>query len=349
MSSKSIFENTIKKVLQRQDLSFSESYSTFKSILDEELGIAGEVSFGALFGALQTKGPTKEEILGLIKVVLDYDRQTISYEKSSELSGIVGSGKDDLKTFNISTASAIVAAAAGYKVVKNGSRSESSIAGTTDVLEHMGFNVILDPSKVLNLLERTNFTFCDASQYFPRMGKLYVGKFLFPHPLSYVLSIASGLEFRRILFGLSLSQTELVAELLQDLGMDRFMVVAGTDLRGKTLDEISNIGPTKVSDNFTGSIRTYTITPEDFGFKTHKYEAIQQGNSVSDNVSILKRALSGEIKDGAYEVVVMNAGALISVASDNLDMKEGIKKAQKAIDSGEALVKLNEVIQISNE
>ena len=334
----------IKRVLKGENLNKNELVEIFKIILDHELGVANDVSFGALFAALQTKGPTKDEMLALIEVVLNYDRIEIPYlGDANELCGIVGSGKGDLKTFNVSSCAAFVAAGAGVKIVKNGSRSESSIAGTTDVLECLGININLKPKKIIEALNEHGITFCDAEPYFPRMAKEYIGKFLFPHPLSYTLSIASGLNFGRILFGFSLPETEKVAEILISLGYKHFMVVSGQDMKGSVFDEISNIGPTKISEFKNNKLKTYITHPRDFGFKVANYKYIKEGKTVQENAKIILKILKNEDVSPARDIVLMNAGALIYLADQVNNIKDGVKKATGSLESGKAYRKFEKL------
>ena len=129
------FSKNLKRLIDGLDLRRTDSRECLQLLLDHKLGIANDVCFGAFFAAMQTKEPTIEEVLGLFEAVNEFDRISLEIERkfTDPLCGIVGSGKDDIKTFNISSISAIVAAAAGVRVLKNGSRSESSVAGTTDV------------------------------------------------------------------------------------------------------------------------------------------------------------------------------------------------------------------------
>lgn len=340
----------LKQIVKGQNLSQELTEKFFRLILDHKLGVANDTTFGAFFAALQTKGPSLDEILGLTHVVLSYDRVEIPYDgNTDDLCGIVGSGKDDIKTFNVSTCSAIVAASSGAKVVKNGSRSESSVAGTTDVLEKLGFPVHLDPSQVIGLLKSTDFTFCDAEPYFPRMGKEYVGKFLFPHPLSYTLSIASGLRFGRIVFGVSFDETDLVADVISGLGFTTFMVVAGHDSDGNTLDEISTIGPTKITQQIDGRRSTFVINPEDFGMRMSTYDEIRQGKSVAESAEILIDVLEGRRDDGALDIVLINSGALLFVAGKVKTLSEGILMARNAIKNGNAQKKLTQIINFNKK
>lgn len=338
----------LKRVISREHITRAETSSFFKAILDNQFGVANDVMFGAFFAVMQCNKPTKAEVLGLIDVVLFYDRVLIANKFSiNDICGIIGSGKDDLKTFNVSTCAAFIAAGAGVKVVKNGSRSESSISGTTDVMELLGVDINMSPDKVMEALKVIGITFCDAEPYFPKMGKMYVGKFFFPHPLSYILSVASGIGFDRILFGSALPETEFIGELLVDLGFKRFMVVAGSDMLGKTLDEISNIGPTKITEFNGSSLKTYVLQPQDMGMATSDYKEIKQGKSKEDNAFKVRSVLENKASQAMNDIVLMNAGALIYISGQATSLLDGIDKARLSLKNGFGLKKMRDLANFS--
>ncbi len=347
---KDIAIQALKKVLHRENLSREESCEVFKVILDHGLGIANDVTFGALFAGLQTKGPTDEEILGLMDVVMDYDRRNVQIKFDMPILGIVGSGKDDLKTFNISTGASILAASLGCKVVKNGSRSESSVSGTTDVFEELGVNIVMNDNQIQETLDKASITFCDAEPYFPKMGKEYIGKFLFAHPLSYILSIASGVKLNKIVFGISFPETEKVASLLDKMGYDDYIVVYGSDLEGKSLDEFSTIGPSLVTEKIGGEKKTYNFEFKNLNNgKWDEYNDIAQRNSISESAIFLKKVLSGENKDGAQRIVALNAASLLYLDGKVDSIDSGYQIAIKALDSGTTISTLDNLIEGSHD
>lgn len=352
MNKKEYFVEKLRKVIRGNDLKRDESFNCLKFLLDHEFGIANDSCFGAFFAAMQTKGATTEEIAGLMDVVLNYDRKPLSIERkfNEPLCGIIGSGKDDVKTFNISSISSIVGAAAGGKIIKNGSRSEASVAGTTDVFEELGLNIAMnDKTKFEKALNIYGFGFCDVAPYFPKMLKEYMGKFFFVHPLSYILPIASGVEFDRVVFGLASDATEKTAELLLKLGYDNSLVVAGHDKNGRNFDEISNIGKTKISEIKNGKIETYIVTPEDFGMKTYNSIDISEGRSVKENAKIFNNIIEGSEQGAKLDAILLNSGALIYISGIAKDIKEGIDIAKKTIEAGKARDVLENVIKIYNE
>lgn len=352
MNKKEYFVEKLRKVIRGNDLKRDESFNCLKFLLDHEFGIANDSCFGAFFAAMQAKGATTEEIAGLMDVVLNYDRKPLSIERkfNEPLCGIIGSGKDDVKTFNISSISSIVGAAAGGKIIKNGSRSEASVAGTTDVFEELGLNIAMnDKTKFEKALNIYGFGFCDVAPYFPKMLKEYMGKFFFVHPLSYILPIASGVEFDRVVFGLASDATEKTAELLLKLGYDNSLVVAGHDKNGRNFDEISNIGKTKISEIKNGKIETYIVTPEDFGMKTYNSIDISEGRSVKENAKIFNNIIEGSEQGAKLDAILLNSGALIYISGIAKDIKEGIDIAKKTIEAGKARDVLENVIKIYNE
>lgn len=346
---KEYFISNLKKIISGQNLDRSETEKCLIHLLDHDLGIANDVCFGAFFAALQTKKPTIDEVAGLMDAVIKYDRIPADIERNFQtpLCGIIGSGKDDLRTFNVSSISSIIAAAAGVKVIKNGSRAEASVAGTTDVFEELGANVLIRDQNVLNQsISEINFAFCDAEPYFPKMVKEYLGKFYFVHPLSYILPVASGVRFDRVVFGLAKDETEFTAELLLKLGYDNSLVVAGHDTNNQNFDEISNIGPTKITEIKNGKISTYFISPEDLGFATAHYEDIKEGQSVQENAKIFRDVISGTDRSPKRDIVLMNAGALIYISGLTSSIQEGIKLAKMTVDSGKAEKVLDSFVQI---
>jgi anthranilate phosphoribosyltransferase len=320
-----------------------------KFLLDGKGEKANDVTFGALFAALQTKGPTLNEVTGLMRAVLEYDRKPIKFKTKEKLCGIVGSGKDDLKTFNVSTCSAIVASGAGVTVIKNGSRADTSVAGTTDVLEELGVNVLAKANIMKRCLLKNKLGFFDAQSYFPKMNSKYVGKFHFFNPITFALSIASGIDFKRIVFGLANKNTEFTVNILKRLNFDHSLVVHGMNKEENLcMDEISVLGRTKISELKKGEVSTYYISPTDFGIKFYSYKDIAQGKTKRENAKILADIISGKESGGKRDIILLNAGALIYISDKVQTIREGIELAKESIDSGNALKKLEGLIKYSD-
>ena len=331
----------LEKLTRGNNLNRKESFSMFKAILDNKFGKFNDIYFGSFFAAIQTKGPTKEEITGLMDAVLKYDRIPLKV-KNNSLCGIVGSGRDDIKTINVSTAAALVASGLGVEVVKNGCGSESSVSGTTDVLEELGVNINAKSEDMLGSLERNNIGFFDAGPYFPKTFKHYVGKFPFINPLSFALSVASAVEFKSMVFGLSNPKTEFTATILKDLGFKSALVVQGLDSSEKKyIDEISILGKTKISELRDKKIKTYFITPEELGLKRGKQKEIAQHKTNEENALHLVKILLGKSNMSSIDIVAINAGALLYISRKSNNLKKATTEAKEYILSGKAVSQLN--------
>ncbi len=325
-------------------------------MLNGKLQKANDSTFGALFSSImQRGGPSVEEVSGLMDVVLHYDRKVSGVPRIPGTVGIVGSGKDDLKTFNVSTGAALVAAACGIKIVKNGSRSESGVSGTTDMMEIFGVNVGASRDALANCLRRAGIVFVDAQKYFPLMNRVYVGKFLFINPLSFALSIASGVDFERIVFGLANKDVVFTAKILRNLGYTGSLVVNGLDrTRRFNIDEISVVGPTRIADiGDNGRISSNTIWPKELGISVHQEREIRQGETVIENAQILLKAISrkyGKKGHGPTDIVAVNAAAAISLRKgDGLTgIRATLDDAYSAIESGQAIETLYRLVDSSS-
>ena len=261
-----------------------------------------------------------------------------------EVFEIVGTGGDNAGSFNISTTSALVAAAGGMKVAKHGNRAASSLSGTADCLEALGVNIRQDPEKCVELLEKVGMCFFFAQQYHTSM--------------KYVGAIRKELGFRTVfnILGpltnpatpsmqlLGVYDEYLVLPLTQvliNLGVKRGMVVYGQD----KLDEISMSAPTTVCEFRDGWYKIYTIKPEDFGFERCTKEELK-GGTPEENAEITRAILSGK-KGPMRDAVLMNAGASLYIGGKADSMADGIALAAKIIDSGKALATLERFIEES--
>lgn len=334
-TAKKQFETVIHMLINGGDLEHVQAKKVFTSLLDRELGEANETSLGAFLAAMQTKGPTVPELTALLSVVLEHDG-SVNESTANNLYGIVGSGKDEVKTYNVSTCATFVAAVAGVPVVKNGSRSDTSLAGTTDILESLGVNVSLSPAEAVTILGKLGVTFIDAESSFPRMCTEYVGKVLFKNPLSYTLSMASGIPFKNMVFGISFDETDQVANTLREAGMCRCIVAAGHDANGKHFDELSSIGPTKISELVEGEIRTCIIKPEDVGLPIGEYLPIAQADTLEEAKSMFLSVLRGEAPSETSDIVALNAAALLYIADKAPSLREAVTMAQQIISTSEA-------------
>ena len=345
------FESLMRHIVSGEIIDVDELSAVFRGLLDHRLGSANETSFGALLAALQVRGAKDDEIVALFKVVQDYDRISVPCNTSADnLFGIVGSGKDEFKTFNISTCSAFVAAAMGVLVIKNGSRSDTSAFGTTDLMESLGYNLETSRNKHNASLDVANIAFCDAESYFPRMTKEYVGKILFVNPLIYLLSIASGIEFKNIIFGISFEETERICHLLLKIGIKKALVVCGKTEEGLRFDEMSTAGITKVSELRNGKVKTFYLNPIDFGIKAANSKQIAQPKTLESAKSLFVSVLKGEATPEQIDIVALNAGAIyyLNSSDSDIDFKTAFCKARATINSGAPFDNFKKFLQAVN-
>lgn len=307
-------------------------------------GAATPAQIGGFLLALRMKGETVEEITGFAETMRSF-AGTVGTARE-RLLDTCGTGGSGIHKFNISTASALIAASASVRVAKHGNRSASGRAGSADVLEALGVNIGIDGNQAAECLDRIGICFLFAQTYHPSMkhaaaprrelGVRTVFNLLGP------LTNPAGAD-RQLLGLYDANRTEQIASVLGNLGAKRAMVVAGLD----GLDEISVSGPTRVSELKNGAVHTYEITPEELGLERHSLENILGGDA-AHNARIVRGVLSGE-RGARRDIVLANAGACIYTAGAAQDLAEGVRKAANIVDSGQALDKLEQLIQTTEE
>lgn len=335
-----MIKEAILKLSQRQDLTTEEMTEVMTEIMTGEASDAQKASF---LTALAMKGETIEEITGGAMVMRKHCERFLNDKDALE---IVGTGGDGANTFNISTLSFIVTAAAGYRVAKHGNRAASSKCGTADCLEALGVKIDVDTEISEKLLDEINMCFLFAQKYHPAMR--FVGavrKEIGIRTLFNILGpIANPAGANQILLGVyDETLVEPLARVMSNLGVKRAMVVYGTD----KMDEISLSAPTKVCEVKDGEYKTYEITPEQFGLKTCKKEDLT-GGEPEENAQIARDILSGKETGPKLDAILLNAGAAIHIASGTLSVEEGIAKARGIIETGKALEQLEKFIAGTN-
>jgi len=334
-----MIKEAINLVAQGIHLSEVEMAECMKEIME---GKASEAQMGAFLTALRIKGETVDEITGAARVM----RAKVAGIKGPE--GVLdtcGTGGDMSHTFNISTAAAVVLAACGVPVAKHGNRSVSSRSGSADVLEALGVKIELSPEKVERCLFESGFGFLFAPLFHPAM-KYAVGprKEIGIRTIFNILGpLTNPAGARRQILGVFADRlTETLAKVLGNLGSEDVMVVHGAD----GLDEITISDGTKVSRCRRGEVETFYITPEAFGLKRADVGTLQGGDK-DENAKIFLSILKGE-RGSKRDVVLMNSAAALVVAARARDFHDAMLIASDAIDSGNALRKLEEIIRISN-
>ena len=338
-----MIKEAIIKIVNKEDLSFDEAYAVMNEIMNGETTPTQNAAFLAALSTKSAKAETTGEIAGCAKAMREH---ATPVDTEFDLFEIVGTGGDNAGSFNISTTSAIVAAAGGMKVSKHGNRAASSKCGTADCLEALGVNIEEDPVKCRELLEKVGICFFFAQKYHNSMK--YVGAIRKELGFRTVFNILGPLTNpahpkHQLLGVYDEYLIEPLAKVLMELGVKRGMVVYGTD----KLDEISLSAPTKICEIKDGSLHTYEIKPEDFGLSRCKKEDLAGGDP-KENAAITLSILNGE-KGAKRDAVLLNAGAALYIGEKAKSMQEGINLAARLIDSKKALKVLEDFIKVSNE
>ena len=337
-----MIKEAIVKIVDKQDLTYDEAYEVITEIMTGQTTPTQNAAFLAALSTKSTKSETIEEITGCAAAMRD---RATKVPNDMDLLEIVGTGGDGAHSFNISTTTAIVCAAAGVKIAKHGNRAASSSCGTADCLEALGVNIDLEPEKCLEMLEKANFCFFFAQKYHTSMK--YVGPIRKELGIRTVFNILGPLTNpaspkRQLLGVYDGTLAEPLAHVLTKLGVQKGMVVYGQD----KLDEISLSAPTTVAEFSDGWVKTYEITPEQFGFERCTKDDLR-GGTPQENAAITKAILNGE-KGHKRNAVLMNAGAALYIAGKADSMEKGIALAADIIDSGKASAALEKIIEISN-
>lgn len=338
-----MIKEAIVKIVDKQDLTYDEAYSVMNEIMSGETSPTQNAAFLAALSTKSTKAETIDEIAGCAAAMRDH---ALKVPHDMDVLEIVGTGGDNAHSFNISTTSALVIAASGVKVAKHGNRAASSLCGTADCLEALGVNLDLSPEKCVELLKKIGICFFFAQKYHTSMK--YVGPIRKELGIRTVFNILGPLTNpaspnMQLLGVYDTSLVEPLARVLTSLGVKSGMVVYGTD----KLDEISASAPTLVCEFRDGNYKTYTITPEQFGFTSCKKEDLV-GGTPTENAAITLGILKGEDKGPKRNAVLLNAGAALYIAGKADSFENGIKLAGELIDNGAALAKLEEFIKESN-
>ncbi len=338
-----MIKDAIEKIVIKGYLTYEEAYTVMNEIMSGESSPTQNAAFLAALSTKSARAETTDEIAGCAAAMREHATKV---ETGMEVFEIVGTGGDNAHSFNISTTSALVAAAAGMKVAKHGNRAASSLCGTADCLEALGVNISQSPEKCVELLKEVGMCFFFAQKYHTSMK--YVGAIRKELGFRTVFNILGPLTnpatpSMQLLGVYDEYLVEPLAQVLISLGVKRGMVVYGQD----KLDEISLSAPTKICEINDGWYKTYIIEPEDFGFERCTKEDLK-GGTPEDNAKITRDILSGA-KGHKRNAVLLNAGAALYIGGKADSFKDGIKLAEKIIDSGKALETLEKFILVSNE
>ena len=325
------------RLIEHREIFHDEMLALMRRIMSGEMSA---VMIAALAIGLRVKKETVGEIAAAAQVMREFATPVVVADKT-HLVDLCGTGGDSAHTFNISTASMFVAAAAGARVAKHGGRSVSSSSGSVDVVEALGANVDLTPDQVATCLEETGIGFMSAPNHHASMK--HAG------PVRRELGVRTNFNILGPLTNPAGAPNQLMGvfhpdlvgiqvRVLQRLGSDHVMVVHGMN----GMDEISLSGETLVGELKNGEVREYVVHPSDFGLPVYDSRVLKVA-SKEESVQCIQRALADE--DGPVrDIVILNAGAALYCAQVATSVTDGVKRAREAVSSGKALAKLSQFV-----
>ena len=337
-----MIKEAIVKIVNKKDLTYREAYDVMNEIMSGQTTPTQNAAFLSALSTKSARAETTDEIAGCASAMREHATKV---ETGMDVFEIVGTGGDDAGSFNISTTSALVAAAGGIKVAKHGNRAASSLCGTADCLEALGVNIRQNPEKCMELLKEVGICFFFAQEYHTSMK--YVGAIRKELGFRTVFNILGPLTnpARPSMQLLGVYDDYLVmplAQVLTSLGVKRGMVVYGQD----KLDEISLSAPTTICEIRDGWYKTCVIKPEDYGMERCTREDLK-GGTPEENAVITREILAGK-KGHKRNAVLLNAGASLYIGAKADSLQDGVRLAENIIDSGKAAALLDKFIEVSN-
>lgn len=328
----------IAKIATRQPLTRQEASDAFEILMSGEASMA---QVGGFLMALRVRGETVDEIAGAVSIMR---QKMVPVDAPEDAIDIVGTGGDGTNTYNISTLAALIVAGAGVPVAKHGNRALSSKSGTADALSQLGVKLDIEPDLISRCVREAGIGFMFAQLHHPAMR--HVGPARVELGARTIFNIVGPLSsparVKKQLFGVYSPEWLIPgAEALRDLGLTSAWVVHGSGL-----DEITTTGPSQVAELKDGEIRTFELTPGDFGVATVSLDAIRGGDGAV-NAAALRDVLGGA-KTAYRDVALCNAAASLIVAGKAGDVTEGMHLASQSLDTGSAARALETLIAISN-
>ncbi len=327
-------------ILDGKDLSFEQARALQDRIFE---GQVNEMQIAAFLAMMRMKRATSGEIAGLAKSLREH-----AVKVDAGIDNLVdtcGTGGAAVKTFNISTAAALVAAGAGVYVAKHGNRGITSKCGSADVLEELGVNIAPGPDIVAECIRKAHIGFMFAPKFHPAMRFVQpIRKSLdFRTAFNILGPLANPAGAKSQVMGVAdEALLDRIAETLRILGAERAMVV-----HGQGMDEISILGTTKIRELRNGQVRSIELDPAELGIAGKAIDELQTGDVIS-NAQIIREILSGKEKGSRKDIVVLNAAAAIIVAGQADDFESAVSIAGKSIASGAAMQRLEQLVKISN-
>ena len=341
----------IQKLIEKNDLSRQQSYDMFKQVL---LNQQPDLQQGAFLAALTSKGETPQEIAGAWQAIVELDTTPVSRNFGAPLVENSGTGMDRLKTFNVSSAAAVVAAAGGVRLARHGARALTSNCGTVDLLEAIGIDVECKVNTVEKSIEQAGIGLFNGMSplVHPQSLARILSQIRFGSTLNIAASLASPCRPTHALRGVySKNIISHVSDVMKEIGYQRAIVVHGSDAANENgMDELSTIGESVVSEFFPdGRDVTYSITPEDVGIRRTDYGKIAAtGDIVTEAVRFLK-VICGVDYPECIDIACLNAGAIFYLVGKVESIKEGVIRSKELIHSKAALNKLCEWVSVQTE
>lgn len=346
------FESLYRINLSR-DLDENLAYESFKKILNIKDDSTRTALMSALLSGIMIKGAHSEEIVGLIKAAFSLDnisnkkKLKIDLPNNEKIVGYAGSGKKGIKTINISTPAAILAASCGVYVAKACSSSTSSITGSSDFLSLVGINFSHSTKKNLKLLKNNKIAFFSMENTTPNFAKVYAGRFFTPHALSFALAgLSIPVETDTMLYGLAHPDIYLSAEVFQKFGFKNVMIISTTEDGVHYIDEVGISGSLSVvgiKNSLLGKT-AQCLPSHELKFPSYSMNDLCQGKNKHDNVKLSVQALLGKGKSAHMDAICANAGMLIYLSGKAKQFREGYLMAKNNLLNGKGFEKLIEVI-----
>ena len=336
-----MIQEALNEVLNKKDLSYEMACAVMAEIMD---GTATNAQMGAFLAALRMKGETVTEITACAEVMRE---KGLKVEVPFDVMEIVGTGGDEVGTFNISTTSAFVGAAGGVPVAKHGNRSVSSKSGAADVLERLGARLDLTPEQNVEVLKKANMCFMFAQVYHTSMKSVGpVRKEMGARTIFNILGpLTNPARANMQLMGVYREDlVEPMAQVLSNLGVVRGLVVNGSD----GLDEATMTGATHMCEIREGKFRTYDLTPEALGMRRCTLQDLV-GGTPEENARISRDILTGRLKGPKRDAVILNSALSLYLGIDDCSIPECVKMANEIIDSGKAGDKLEQFVAATKE
>jgi anthranilate phosphoribosyltransferase len=342
------FGADIQRLIERKDLSRDRTYELFREVL---LGEQPDLQQGALLAALVAKGETPEEIAGAWQAIVEFDTVPAAIASAGRPDGPLvensGTGMDALKTFNVSSAAAVIAAARGARIARHGARALTSSCGAVDILEAVGVDVECDPATVERSIVDVGIGLFNGMSPTIHPGGLgrILSQIRFGSTLNIAASLANPARPTHGVRGVYAdSMLEPVGDVMIEIGYEHAMVVHGYDARRQAgMDELSVLGPSAVSELHADGWRdSYTVEPEDLGLRRAAHADIAPLGDLRAEAVRFVQVLGGRGHEACGDAACLNAAAVLYVAGQATDLADGLAQAREAVATGVALVKLEE-------